>query len=320
MVAFWSVLSGEGMNEERSRVFISCGQGSEGERTAASRIELELKDLGFEPYLAIQVQSARSLRENIFDKLRDTEYFLFLDFRREQVLTRSGKAEYRGSLFSHQELAIASFLDVEVLAFREDGVIPLDGMLGHFQVNAIPFGDRQALPELVRREMVNQGWQNRWRNQLAVRQATPPFDRVTQVGGGEGIFFHLQVTNCHRRVAARNCYGYLRSVTDVGTNEPVEFEGAEFKWAGYTLPNAVIPPRSHRKLDAIWIDPANPERPMFRAFADWSRCTPALVGPDSWELEYEVLSDNVPGCRMSVRLELGPDPRQIRFGESLLWL
>lgn len=304
------------MQDDRSRVFISCGQGDKRERKAAARVEKVLRDLGFEPYLATEVHSVRSLRENIFDKIRNTEYFLFLDFRRDQILTKSSNTAYRGSLFSHQELAIASYLDIELLAFQENRVLPLDGMLGHLQVNATQFSDRQTLPQFVKRQVREAGWQNGWRNRLAVKQATPPFVEVALQGGGKGIFFHLQVTNCHHRVTARNCYGYLRSVTDVLTKEPIEFEGAEFKWAGYTLPNAIIPPGSYRKLDALWINPENPQFPMFRVFADWGRCTPTLCGTGSWDLEYEVLSDNVPGAKVTLRLEIRTDPGEIQFGET----
>src|ERR1041385_8826331 len=119
------------MNEP-SRVFISCGQ-SAAELDVAGLIKQVLTDLGFEPYVAAQVQSVRALRENIFQQLRDTEYFLFVDFRREQ-LVQPDDVIYRGSLFSHQELAIASFIELQILAFQEEGVKKLDGILGQLQL------------------------------------------------------------------------------------------------------------------------------------------------------------------------------------------
>lgn len=67
------------MNERRIRVFISCGQGDKRERKAAARVAEALRELGFDPYLATQFQSVRALRENIFDQLRDTEYFCSLE-------------------------------------------------------------------------------------------------------------------------------------------------------------------------------------------------------------------------------------------------
>jgi hypothetical protein len=304
------------MNEEPSRVFISCGQKPD-ELEVANRVSEMLEGLGFKPHIAAQVHSTKALRENIFEQLRDTEYFLFVDFRREMMIRVRPWPWLvrRGSLFSHQELAIASFLDLNILAFQEGGVSPLDGMLGQLQVNAIPFTNRSALPDLIRKAVTEEAWQNNWRNQLALEEVDGSAVCVPQKTGGEGRFFHLKVRNRHERAAAQNCYCYLRSATRAATNEPIPFEPVELKWAGYTFPNVTIRRRSYRIVDAVWFDPADPLRPHFRAFSDWLGCIPDLRGPDSWNLEYEVLSDNVPGARMTLPLDVGSDHR-IRFGRS----
>ena len=48
-------------------MFISCGQakGTDEERIAAE-IARRLQELGFDPYIAIQEQTLRGLKENIF--------------------------------------------------------------------------------------------------------------------------------------------------------------------------------------------------------------------------------------------------------------
>ena len=90
----------------RAKVFISCGQKKEtNEIEVANTIGRVLEDMGFEPYIATQEQTLLGLRENIFWHLTTSEYFLFIDFIREQF---ANSPEHRGSLFSHQELAIAS--------------------------------------------------------------------------------------------------------------------------------------------------------------------------------------------------------------------
>ena len=107
------------MSQDPARVFVSCGQRDCCEKEVANRVKDVLEKLGYEPYLAVDEQSLRSLRENIFERLRDrTEYFLFVDFCREKI---GDGPDCRGSLFSHQELAIASFLDFgdDFLAFQE---------------------------------------------------------------------------------------------------------------------------------------------------------------------------------------------------------
>jgi hypothetical protein len=85
-----------------SRIFISCGQGEvSGERDIAKQISKRLSEIGFDVCVATQEQTLRGIKENIFSKLEESEYLIFIDFKRERLVD-SG---YRGSLFSHQELA-----------------------------------------------------------------------------------------------------------------------------------------------------------------------------------------------------------------------
>ena len=98
------------MNDLRARVFISCGQSKDtDEPKIAEKISKRLTALGFDPYVAVAQQSLRGLKENIFEQLSRSEYFLFVDFKRERL---EGTSDHRGSLFSNQELALASFLEI----------------------------------------------------------------------------------------------------------------------------------------------------------------------------------------------------------------
>jgi hypothetical protein len=72
--------------ELRARVFISCGQNKESDEVViASAIRDRLQELGFDPYIAVQEQTLRGLKENIFRQLSECEYFIFVDFRRERL-------------------------------------------------------------------------------------------------------------------------------------------------------------------------------------------------------------------------------------------
>src|SRR5215472_3923007 len=132
-----SVEMGTNGEESQARIFISCGQGKKaGERDTAHAIAERLKALGFDPWIATEEQTLRGIKEHIFERLANSEYFLFVDFKREQI-----GSDCRGSLFSHQELALASYLGVDVIAFQETGV-KLEGLLAFLGGNATPFEDR----------------------------------------------------------------------------------------------------------------------------------------------------------------------------------
>ena len=79
------------MNSVQAKVFVSCGQATDLERQAADAIAEQLRQLGFDPYVAVQERSLRGLKENIFARLADSEYFLFVDFRREQLQDTSAR-------------------------------------------------------------------------------------------------------------------------------------------------------------------------------------------------------------------------------------
>ena len=140
---------------QAAKIFISCGQQPGQERNIAKDIAIELKRLGYAPYIAFEEQTLRGLKENIFETLRDTAYFLFIDFKREKIVDKKEESAYRGSLFSHQELAIASYLDLEILAFQENGIEKLDGLLSVLQVNCISFSTDKELKTLVLQEVKN---------------------------------------------------------------------------------------------------------------------------------------------------------------------
>lgn len=304
------------MKPEPARVFVSCGQ-RDIEMEVANRVAKMLEGLGYEPYLARYEQSLRSLRENIFGKLRDqTEYLLFVDFRREKI----NEKEFRGSLFSHQELAIASFLDLgeeDVIVFQESGVLKCDGMIGAFQGNATEFTDRSELVETIK-QRVGEKWRNNWRRKLVLEQADDPnCAAYRQTSGTTGFFFHVRVKNRHICATARNCYAHLRSIGEAATGQRTPFEAAELRWAGYPLPNVAISPgECFRRFDAVWFDSARPQCPQFNIISDWPRNRPSLRGPGQWALEYEVISENVPGAIIPVDLEVGDDGT-VRFGQSL---
>jgi len=290
----------------RAQIFISCGQREDlGEVEIAHKIAAVLDKEGFEPYVATKQQTLRGLKENIFNRLSESEYFLFVDFRREQIQDIPDSACFRGSVFSQQELAVAAHQDIDVIAFQEEGVKPLEGILAFMQANCIRFNDRGTLPAKVLEVVKDRKWSSKWKNSLSIEAEVNVHRNVLrQPENVYADFYHLIVRNNHLMKTARNVYGYLECVTDLKTGARVDFEAAEFKWAGYTLPNATIPPERTRKLDAFWLPYKYPNNPQFNAFTDSTQFIPRLHGPGEWQLEYSVISDTVHGASKQFRLHL----------------
>jgi hypothetical protein len=282
----------------RARVFISCGQSkTSGEACVASKIRDRLRELGFDPYIAVEEQSLRGLTENVFAQLRTSEYFLFVDFKREKL---ADSEFHRGSLFSQQELAIASLLNIEFAAFQEKGVGPLDGIMKFLHANTVEFTDRNQLPDTVANIIVQQSrWNPNWRNELVLEASSPEDYRGAKC-------FHVRVQNRHREKLALNCSAYLEKVVKRPDTE-IEIPGemVELKWAANIWPRANIPARKPRRFDAFFIRYAEPNKVIFQVHTDSIGHGPQIP-PEIGEyaLSFLVTSDNFPPVQERFILDL----------------
>ncbi|MDI6859872.1 MAG: hypothetical protein QMC85_05190 [Methanocellales archaeon] len=309
----------------RARVFISCGQQGTDEVNTAHSIAERLQKMGFDPYIAVEQQSLEGLKESIFRKLRDSEYFIFIDFKREKLDVPGNEDVHRGSLFSHQELAIAAFLNIEdLLAFQEEGVKKDDAILKFIQANCIPFTspDKHLLPDVVVGKVIERGWKSDWRNELILVRDEKDYEDAFQVLAKKmSRFYHIKVQNLHKERTAYHCVAYLESVK-YPTGERKTFEAVELKWKGVKHLYATIPPSSFlspfRYLDGFFVFHDSPNiayigiNPFiidFSAYRDRFK----LEGPGDFRLTYVVFSENFPPAKATFELQLGNSLDDIKF-------
>lgn len=305
----------------KAKVFLSCGQNKNSDESAvAERIAQKIDALGFDCYMAIGRQSARSLRDNIFAEIASSDYFIFIDFQRERIGEKDGRPLYRGSLFSHQELAIASFLDIPLLVLQEDGLNTLDGMLGVIQGNAKPFSDKRQLPEAVvgyiDDKIRKEGWSPESRNILSLAVADNPFSDTPLNNGQVGRFFHIAVRNNHRRKVAFDCYAYLEVIENLVTKESTTPKLVEFKWAGTKLPSVRIGPQTNREFDVVRFGLTAPIQPLFWALTDSPDYLPRFSGPGKYRLKFSVQSQNFEGVSADFIFEYGRTHESVIFRKA----
>jgi hypothetical protein len=298
----------------RAKVFISCGQQRDTEEVeTAHRIAERLDSDGYEAYIAVEEQTLRGVKENIFSQIMSSEYFLFIDFKRERLETSD---LHRGSLFCHQELAIASFLDMPLIAFQENGVKREDGLLGFLQSNSIPFTDRHTLPNVVADTIRLRGWNPNWKNTLVLERDSDQFtDARTTPTGVDARFFHIRVRNLNPYKPACNCYAYVKSIENLQTHEVLALSGksVELKWAGYVFPNALILPSSFRLVDGIVVIHNQPAQARFNTFTDSTEFITAIYGPGDYVITYIVCSENFPPTEANFMLHLDDSLDDIIF-------
>lgn len=316
-------------NKPKAKVFISCGQQDRrddserpSELETATKISATLAKLGFEPYMALLQQNLKDIKGKIFAELKDSDYFIFVDFRRETI---SGRDCCRGSLFSHQELALASMLELEAIVLQEEGVEPQAGIMKYVQANPIRFCDRPLLCDTVAAEVQKRRWNPAARKCLRLGRPNPAQREATYREGrdamGNGFsmsatFFHVYVKNLHDRRQAYNCYAYPREVASLSDQRGVPLETFESKWAAYMLPNALIGPMQTRRFDAFHVYNGQPKQIRFETpFCDWAGVYPAISGPGEFLLTYEVISENFAPTQQTFRLKIGQSLDEIEFEE-----
>jgi hypothetical protein len=93
-----------------AKVFISCGQASPEEQAIARDVESWFEKEGFRPFLAIEARTMTDLNRRVIEELKSSDYFVFINFAREEVL-RDSDSFRRGSVYTNQELSMAISLD-----------------------------------------------------------------------------------------------------------------------------------------------------------------------------------------------------------------
>jgi hypothetical protein len=293
----------------KAKVFLSCGQSKDtDEPELAKEIANRIRELGFDCYVAIAEQSLTGLRENIFRQMESSEYFVFVDFKREKI-SASGDADAicRGSLFSHQELGVASYLEMPCLVFQEKGVMERDGMLSCIQGNAHSFADRAQLPnviaDMIRKKTDNGKWSSTWKNALSLHMPRKPFvDAHNSKYNITYRNFHLEVRNNHRRKVALNCYAILEAITNAANGEAIPVQTVEFKWAGTILPSVFIAANSSRRFDALKVALDVPSKILFNTYCDSSEFYPSVPGFGTYHLTYGVYSSNFSSAHRTFKL------------------
>lgn len=104
----------------KAQIFLSCVQDSE-ERPIAQaikeRIEHPDHGLGFDCFVASEQQDLTGLREIVFRYLEEADYFVFIDFRREELKKdKAGMGIHRGSLTVEFKWAHTSLPAVRIAA------------------------------------------------------------------------------------------------------------------------------------------------------------------------------------------------------------
>lgn len=292
----------------KSRVFISCGQRDSFEKETARSIRSTVRDLGFCPYLAFEMHSSKSLTEGIYEHLRTAEYFLFVDFARDRLGWRGPR---RGSLFSNQELAIASFLNIDSLFFVEKNIVKREGILGAVQGNPVAFTRSDDLPKVVGTSIAEALWDVQERREVRIEEVANPVDLAALGGVVPAQYFHLGLHNHSRKTFASNCMVQVLQIRNVTTGASPSTDIVEMKFKHITWPIVGIAPASTRQFDGMFIQTAKPSEAILgilsQPYIDSGSIIGqhTLTGPGDFEVDIVAYSREFRPDRATMQIHLG---------------
>lgn len=305
-------------------MFISCGQQNDREKEIGKAVGQHFAKRGFETYFAELVHSSEALTENIFRFLENSEYFVFIDFRRDKIrgkkwLDWMKGTKYKGSLFVNQELAIATFLKLDGIGFVERGV-KREGILNYQIYNANQFEDGNEILAALGTETA--GWDPESVNELAIRYDPDATTRGIMHAGWPGgpkpsDWYHLEVLNRNKRKHALSCMGYVSQIRDQKNERLYDLPTNELNWSAIKDVSANIIAGARRDLDIFYVVQGHDqiifhERPLGTTNPRYH--LPRL-DPGSYEIQLMVVAANFATVEREFLLEYDGS-RNVRFEEN----
>jgi hypothetical protein len=282
-------------------IFISCGQATKAERSAAEAVRKALVGLGFNVYVAIQAQSIEDVNAGIIGQLKRADYFIFIDFKRESFGWFKGA---RGSLFTNQELAIAYLLDFEHVLFFQEMGIRLEGLLQYMGSNATRFANATELPRLITDAVGKSGrnWSPDYsRHLIPLLRWTASF--VTY-GNLSGYFLQVDLENRRTDLAAFDTVARLETINGVACDDR-----SLLKATGYPGYTQIVWPASHSGFDLFVVDHANHANILLNSALDLSPKPPIISGHGVYRLQYAVMAREYPTLYFGLELTVDGSPK-----------
>lgn len=297
-----------------AKVFISCGQASENEKRFASDLKRWLESEGFEAFVAIDLQSIQDVNNVIIANLRTSDYYIFVDFRRERIFGRHYfkdlfTSRFRGSLFTHQELSISYLLGFPEAIFLQEQNVQREGLLAFILGNARTFRNIDDALKLAREEVKNKKWHPAFSRAMELRwiPLVGPFYYADHSTRPPGRFSHIGkigVKNKRIDLPAINTVARLEEIIDP-QGQSHSPDTSSLKWAGEPGYSKLIFQGEEGVFDAFGILDSNPLEVYLHSASDFSpRQKITQGGKGTYILRYSVSAVGFPKCEAIIELNL----------------
>jgi hypothetical protein len=218
-------------------VFLSCGQ-NDRELQIADKVRklLEGPSFGLKVFVARATNNLYSLNDDVLTRLAYADYFLFVNFHR--------KADgFPGSLYSHQELAMALALSHrQLLVFSEVGA-PNLGVIQFMVQNRPNFSTDEELLSMIKADVEREQWRPEHSRFLRPKELKRENSVRFQDGAGnvlDGIPISIVILNQSSDLKEN----VMVTLDRLDGQEPDRFFRSPLKVSAQRRYDATIPPES----------------------------------------------------------------------------
>lgn len=301
----------------KARVFLSCGQNKDDpveNNTVNTLAERLRQEFGFNVFVATK-ENFFAGNPNIFDVLKDSDYYLFINF--ERPVEKTG---CYCSLYTHQELAMTfayGFDRSNMLIFHKHEM-QKSGILAYIIANG-EFNDYSDVVETVINAVRDYNWSSNYSRHLSIESVklTPPCSYNPIKDKERGTYFDnqihyaqiatVEITNRRKNDVAINCQVHLK---DKGEPYYLHYDRAPVKAAGVKSYSHTIWPGETASFDLFGYD-VDQKTIFMRTESDvvnpGGYYPPLINQPGQYILTYEVCALSFPISTFAIELHLGDD-------------
>lgn len=297
-----------------AKVFLSCGQSKaiHEEIEAANAIKQRLRDeFDLDVFLSVN-ENFFDGNPSFFDALKNSDYFLFVNFPRKVRLFHRQEDCYF-SLYTHQELAMArafGFDETNMLIFHQRGMAK-DGILKYMFAN-IEFDNYSDAVDVIAKAVRANHWSSDYSRKLVVQsvfldsQMYYPKKNNDSFSQRQERGAIVAIMNRRNDYAATNCQVHLKKIEG-----PYSFfDRAPVKASGMKAYSHTIWPGETVGFDLFGYDLLSKKIYMHTecdAKTSEGCQKPLIVASGDYILTYEIYAEHFPVSTFDVKVHLGDD-------------
>ncbi len=267
---------------------------------------------GYSTYVATQVQTLQELNSQIIEALKSSDYFLFINLRREKVAPKTADRLYRGSVYSNQELAVAHAFGFDHMILVNHKDVKNEGVFKFLVVNTPEFESISDVLSIVQGAVKKSGWKNTFSRHFQV--SVTSIDPVVRYGDHTMLrnlrIAHVNVSNRRPDIGAVDCAVRLVGIEPVGSANLPSPDPSSLKATGRQGYSQFIWPESTGSFDLFGIDVGSYPETYLLSEADIMPRNPIISAPGTYKLAYEIYAAGFPKLTFDVELRLPSNPQQ----------